>query len=847
MPTVPTYQDTQQHVALRPEYTEGFTVKADAEAFGSAIGKGMQGLATGMGTLGEAVVEVEKLDNDNAAKDAQTKLNDWDRDALYGKSGFLTLTGRAAVEGRAAFEKLAEQKRAEFGKGLTPGAARTYEETSRASMKTLLDTTIRHTFDQRKAWFAETSQKSIKSSGENAVAVYSDPAKVDAEIKKGVAEIEHQGRMHGWSEEKLDRERTRYVSDTMKNVALRIADDSAIKAEQYIIAAGDRMLPADSTAILKSLQTAVIDEKARQNTADIIAGLPPTYTGAPDANGAASPVAPAGNADVGAGGPQQTVNTGQTTAAGARGNGLEMDGAGSRTGAPRTLGAQPSAGKTAALRPAGNRSTAPQTAGPQVSAAPRTPPRQPSGPEDFRTVAATLAFPGKAKDDPALAGFVKNAAGSTVDPSLREWLSDVTGALLGIAGAPANLVGSAAADATRFRHFGLPTQTPRPGDIVVLGPQQKKGAGSNSSNDKGRIGFFRGYDADGNILVLGPDPRRAGDTALTAHPAKEVVSFRTSGTVDEKTTTLPNYNPESLRRIEESLNSIADPGLRAATEEQLSGYMISQKKALDARRVQVQEWANNQVIADPTFDPTKLPLDIQQAIGPSGLLTLRDYKEKVRAYGQPLTDTQTLYDLQTEFARDPAAYSQIDLLEYRSKLSDKDWEKVTGWQQMAATDQRKARLESLDINTAFELAKPQLEALGLLTQDGGYATSYSVPRRVAQFRSALLDQMDEFKDKNDGQNPTQSDIQKMINRLLFPIVISTPGSFFSMGTPAKTHGYLYQANSLTDDQSYDIDVQYQDIPRDLRLAIEADLTKKNNKKPSQDEIANEYELFMLNR
>lgn len=163
MPTVPTYQDTQQHIALRPEYTEGFTVKADAEAFGSAIGKGMQGLATGMGTLGDAVVQVEQLDNANSAKDAQTNFADWQRGALYGKDGFLTLTGRAAVEARATFEKLVEQKRAEFGKGLTPGAARTYEETSRASMNTLLDSTIRHTFDQRKAWFAETSQKSIKS------------------------------------------------------------------------------------------------------------------------------------------------------------------------------------------------------------------------------------------------------------------------------------------------------------------------------------------------------------------------------------------------------------------------------------------------------------------------------------------------------------------------------------------------------------------------------------------------------------------------------------------------------------------------------------------------------------
>ncbi len=827
MPTVPTYQDTQQHVALRPEYTEGLTVQADAEAFGSAIGKGMQGLATGMGTLGDAVVEVEKLDNANSAKDAQTKLNDWQRDGLYGKSGFLTLTGRAAVEGRAAFEKLAEQKRAEFGKGLTPGAARTYEETSRASMNTLLDSTIRHTFDQRKAWFAETSANSIKSASANAVAVYNDPAKVDAEIGKGVAEIEHQGHMQGWTKERLDQERARFVSDTTKNVALRMANDSAIKAEEYVKAAPG-LLPATRTELLKTFSPVVMDEKARHNSSDIIAGRLPTYTGAPDAGAGSSPAAPAASADAGTGGQPQTGSP-------------ETESADKGTGKVRTLGARPSAGKTAAPQTARS-----QTTGPQVSAA-QTPPRQPSGPEDFRTVAATLAFPGKAKDDLALAGFVKNAAGTTVDPSLRGWLSDVTGALLGTAAAPANLVGSAAADATSFRHFGLPTQTPRPGDIVVLGPAQRKVVGSSGGTDKGRIGFFRGYDADGNVLVLGPDPKRAGDTALTAHAANEVVSFRTSGTVDEKTTTLPNYNPEGLRRIEESLNSITDPALRAATEAQLNGYTVSLKKSLDAQRVQVQEWANNQVISDPTFDPTKLPVHLRQAIGPTGMGTLIDYKEKVRAYGQPATDTQTLYDLQTEFARDPAAFSQIDLLQYRPKLADKDWEKVTGWRQTALTDLRKARLESLDINTAYELSKPQLETLGLLTQDGGYATSDTVPRRVAQFRSALLDQMDEFKDKNDGQNPTQSDIQKMIDRLLFPIVISTPDSFFSSAAPSKSYGYLYQANSLTDDQSYDIAVQYEDVPRNLRMEFDAELTKRNGKKPTHDEIANAYELFMLNR
>lgn len=838
MPTVPTYQDTQQHVALRPEYTEGFTVKADAEAFGSAIGKGMQGLATGMGALGEAVVQVEQLDNANAAKDAQTKLNDWQREALYGKSGFLTLTGRAAVEGRAAFEKLAEQKRAEFGKGLTPGAARTYEETSRSSMNTLLDSAIRHTFDQRKAWFAETSQKSIKSSAEDAVAVYNDPAKVDVEIQKGVTEIEHQGRMQGWSKEKLDQQRARYISDTTRQVALRIANDSPIKAEEYVKAAGDRMLPAESTALLKTLEPAVTDEKARQNATDIIAGQPPTYTGAPDAGSDAAPSSapPAAHADAGTGDrKQQTGSPGQPTLAAAKNSGIETDSVGTRT-----LGARSAAPKTAGS----------PINGPQATA-PRPQPRQPSGPEDFRTVAATLAFPGKAKDDLALAGFVKNAAGTSVDPSLKDWLTKLARGILGTEGPAGTTIGTARIASKAFQRFGLPTQTPRPGDLVVLGPAQKagvaSGAGSgDSSDDNGHIGFFRGYDADGNILVLGADPGQPGKTVLAAHAASQVVSFRTPGTVDVKTATLPNYNPDGLRAIDESLNRITDSNLRAATAAQLEAYTVSQKKAFDAQRAQVQEWANNQVIADPTFDPTTLPVHIRQALGPTGMSTLLDYKEKVRAYGQPATDPQTLYELQMQFANDPAAFAQIDAFQYRPKLSDKDWEKVTGWQQMAATDQRKARLESLDLTTAFELARPQLEGLGLLDTTSGYFSSSDIPRRAALFQATLVDQMDEFKAINDGQNPQQSDVQKMINRLLLPIVISTPTHGRGL-RDTQTSGYLFEANSRADNASYDITVQYEDIPRDLRMAIEANLTQPGKPRPTRKQIEDEYEAFVLKR
>jgi hypothetical protein len=805
MPTVPTYQDTQQHVALRPEYTEGFTVKADAEAFGSAIGKGMQGLATGMGTLGEAVVQVEQLDNANAAKDADTKFGDWMRGATYGKDGYLTLTGRAAVEGRAGFEKLAEQKRAEFGKGLTPGARRDYDRSTDTRMNTLLDSTIRHQADQRKAWFAETSSNNIKSASEDAVAVYGDPAKVDAAIQKGVTEIAHQGHMRGSSKEKLARESAQFVSDTTKKVVLRMASESPLKAEQYLHDAGGKLLPADRTELQAMLKGPVIDEKANRNAADIIAGLPPSYAG--DAGTAPSPAA------------RQAGQSGTTK------------------GSDQPAGN--SASKTAGTGPAAS-----HTGSPQPTAAPA-----PSGPEDFRAVASTMAFPGKAKDDLALAGFVKNAAGPSVDPSLKPWLAALAKGVLGALGSAGTIVETAALAPKTFRHFALPTETPRAGDLVVLGPLRNGATAGNDDNNsakKGHIGFFRGYDADGNILVFGPNPNQAGQTTLSAHPPNQVISFRTSGTVDQKTMNLPNYSPSGLTAIEDSLNKIADPGIRAATATKLEAYFVAQKKAIDASRVRTQEWANNQVIADPNFNPMKMPIDVQQAIGPAGMTTLIDYREKVRAYGQPTTDPHTLYDLQMQFANHPAAFAQIDAYQYRAKLSDKDWEKVTGWQQMAATDQRKARLESLDLATAFELARPQLEGLGLLNNNPGTFSSNDTPRRAAQFQTMLIDQMDEFKAIHDGQNPTQSDVQKMINRLLLPIVIGTPSH--GRGLPAsETSGYLFEANGRADNANFDIIAKYEDIPRDLRMTIEANLMKRNGKKPTQDEIAKEYETFMLNR
>src|SRR6185312_5207466 len=121
MGKVPEYQG---YVQLRPANRENIDGHATPEAFGAGVGRGMQALGAGMGHAARAIAEVNQLDEVLKAKDADNNYANWLRERLYGDGGFMTLEGRNAIEQRKAFEDEAEQKRKDFGAGLTPGAAR---------------------------------------------------------------------------------------------------------------------------------------------------------------------------------------------------------------------------------------------------------------------------------------------------------------------------------------------------------------------------------------------------------------------------------------------------------------------------------------------------------------------------------------------------------------------------------------------------------------------------------------------------------------------------------------------------------------------------------------------------
>jgi hypothetical protein len=260
-----------------------------------------------------------------------------------------------------------------------------------------------------------------------------------------------------------------------------------------------------------------------------------------------------------------------------------------------------------------------------------------------------------------------------------------------------------------------------------------------------------------------------------------------------------------------------------------------QKMQLDAQKEQAATWAMTQVASDPTFDVTKMPIDTQTALGAAGMSSLMEYQNKVKASGNPVTDDHVLYDLQTQYANDPNAFAQQDLFQYRAKLSNQDWDKVTGWRQTALTDTRKAKEDGTALSQAMAQAQVQLRGVGLIKDrsDGG-----TDDKAVAQFQNTLSDELNDFQRKNDGKRPTQPEVQAIINRLLLPIAITTKGRVYGTNT---VPGFGFQMGYQSDASATAApNIEIGDIPRDVRETLSDRFERLQRRRPTDEELIASY-------
>lgn len=292
-----------------------------------------------------------------------------------------------------------------------------------------------------------------------------------------------------------------------------------------------------------------------------------------------------------------------------------------------------------------------------------------------------------------------------------------------------------------------------------------------------------------------------------------------------------------LSMVEPYLQTITDPTEREMTRKAIYARITAEDKARTAQKDAATE-RGFEMIERQGISPFDLPPEITTQIGMEGMSQLMTYWEK-RTTGEVIeTDDTLLYDLNTKYATDPAGFAQENLLKYRNQLSDADWKTVNGWRQTALTDQRKAGDEGLVLTSAFSQATTQLEALGITTTGKKGSQRDEAAARIAQFNNVLAQQMAEFKSANEGRNPTQMDIQQMVNRLLLPIVVEEPGMMW--GTKKTEGNFLFEADTIANEAQASVSVEYADIPRSLRVEIETDLSAELGRKPSPEEVSARY-------
>lgn len=749
MVKVPVYGGLQ--VTARPEFQQHINVQANPSAFGADIGQGMQNLGRGMGQAAEVMGQLAAFDDTQRAKDADTKFANWSRERMYGEGGYMTTEGRNAVDGRAAFESEAEQKRKEFGKDLTPGAAREYDRASQARVQSIYDTSVRHSMAGRKQWFNDAAAARLDTFSEDALAAYGDPKKVDFNIAAGQAEIRQQGQMLGWDADTTANKEKEFISSTRLNVALRQMVDDPTAAKKYYDEHKDQLTGPHQFKFDEAIKVPLTQANVLRHTDGFFNG--------------------AGGSDYYA----------SIRAAESSGNDAAKNPNSTATGRYQFI-----QGTWDALRM--------KYPGLGLSSDGRTDPAQ---------------------QDRAIRAFTADNAKALA----RGGINVTNGALyaahfLGAGGAVSVLRGDPAALVSDLV-----------GEAVV------------KAN-----GFLRGMNvaqfaawADRKAGGGGSAPVGGGGSA----PAG-------GGPMDQ-------YNT-----INAYLQTITNPTEREMTRKAIYAQLDTQAKAQKAQTEAYTAQAYN-LIETQNINPFDLPANVKTGIGMEGMSSLMTYWEKRAKQGEIQTDDLYLHDLRTMYATDPKKFSELDLFEYKNVLSKDDWKTVSGWRQTALTDQRKASEEGASITSAMSQAAPMLEAVGLgpkAGESGLFASGRSedeVTRARAQFMNSLTLEIEAAKKANNGVNPNQVEMQKIINRMLLPMIMKqeAPGRLFGTRT-IETTGRLFEApggaiGEVAPGVNVELNYTIKDIPpadiSAIRGALSAPEPAGLGRQPSDDEVVAYYENF----
>jgi hypothetical protein len=751
MVTVPEYQ---ANVATRPIFQSKLDVKADAENFGAAIGRGIGTLATGLGDLGNSIsavkderdkrqredqqvaakgaetaekkaAEAKSLDSAMRAKERETQLAAWDRNARYGEGGYMTLTGQAAVDGRGDYERQLMEKRKEFGAGLTGEAAGMYGRAADARINASLQSAVVYSGQQRKVWFRDNTAARIDSFAKDAVVNFTRPDLVTKNVAAGLLELQEQGRLEGWSSDTMMARGSEFVSGAHRDITLRLAEDDPIAADGYRRAHAGQMTGTDHDMLAQALESEISNEHSKREAGAILT---------------------------------QGRRASQLSHA-------VDDLSGDRVGAGTPSGRAIADGGPTRLR---------------------------------QSLAARVPGKGTAAIDGLDESFATNLAAMIDDapPAIRKGLQ-----IVGSSKGAANAV-----------------------DLGWNGRALKSGRAPKEVLDYIHDNAAR-YSM---YFPMTDDPEQA-----------EPFSTRGGTVAPRGNRVAPRALGPSTDNIEESLGGITDPRVRELTRRRVQTSLETQSRAEEAwiKQAKAELWR----AIDEGKTPDDVPREIRQAAGMEAVASAWSYRETAAKGRAVQSDEVLLYDMRKHAATDPDGFANVDLNDYRGRLSAEAIGELTEMQTAALTRQADMRREGLQLADAFAQSETQLEAVGISANGLLGRDRETVIRQIARFQNALASEMAAFKKENNGKAPSEFDVMSMRNKLLLPIVIRAPRFW---GKPSERRDFAFEAITRPENSTIDV-IDYQYLPLESRQALTLELERKLGRKPNDAEVMNYYRDIVL--
>lgn len=198
-----------------------------------------------------------------------------------------------------------------------------------------------------------------------------------------------------------------------------------------------------------------------------------------------------------------------------------------------------------------------------------------------------------------------------------------------------------------------------------------------------------------------------------------------------------------------------------------------------------------------------LPLRIKNGLKPSALNSLRSYAEQNATGGPRRTDPETLIELSELSAIDPQQFGELNMLDYRAKLSDSDFEEFVDLQ-------RKIRLGVVDGKASGFMTLNQVRDQRLAELFGSARPSVKEPEKKKQKRRNFIDQYENrlrlLKEER-GKVPGAEDAKKILDDLTAEVAIDRDFWF-------DTEKPVYE---LTDEDIPDVpDADRNEIIRELQ-------------------------------